>query len=85
MQKITGDERDALSELCEVFAGRAQHVLGEIHADNAALRERLEQLRSQSSSATTGVEHALVAAEPEPRQNLLAPAHLGPGQAVVNR
>ena len=68
----------------QMFARGLEHVLGQINADDVAFRQSFQQLGSEPSSSTSGIEHDLVAAQTQARQNFLAPTDLRCGKAVVD-
>jgi hypothetical protein len=68
-----------------MFARGSEHVLGEIDADNTAMRQGFEQVGCEASSAAAGIEQRFIAAQRETRENFLAPTDLRAGEAMVDR
>jgi ABC-2 type transport system permease protein len=85
MQEVTGNQANAHPGVsAQMFPRRAQHILREIHGDDAAARQSIQQFRGQPTGATTRVEDAFVAPQLQPRQHLFSPTDLRGRETMVN-
>jgi len=67
----------------QVIAGRCDHVLGYVDADNPAFGQVLQQLGCQTAATAARVHEKFIATEFQRREDLLAPTKLRSGETVI--
>ncbi len=82
-RQVSGEESDLIPVSREMFAGGAQHVLGEINAYDAAVGQGLQQIFGEAAGAASGVEQDFVPFQFDAGENLFAPTDLRSRDAVV--
>src|SRR5215472_18029725 len=81
--KVSDDEGGFGGVGREMFAGGAQHILGEIDSDDTAGGQGFEQVFGETARAASGVEQGFVPLEAHASQDLPTPADLRAGDPVV--
>src|SRR6516162_3161759 len=85
LEQVTANKFHAVAVVgFQVGAGGVDHVPGDVEGDDAAAREGIQQVASELTGTTAGVEDGLIPAQADARQNFLAPVDLGSGDLVID-
>jgi len=85
IKQVASEQPQSASEfLREMRARGAQHVLGQVDADDTPTGQGFQQFGGEESGAATGIEDPFVSVEFQAGEDLFPPTDLGRRQAMVD-